>query len=279
MPRYVPPGSPLGAGHRARVVPRGVPQRAAGGRRAARVVGRGAPEGRAGAGAAAEGLRLAASHQGAAVRRTFPPAPPSALDIGRVSCRAVYHSARRAGGALRGWWGAAPPRAARALERLLKAYVSPHLIKEQLSAVSAGAEGLEDAEVTVHPSTNEVVVTYLVEDRPLELSVSLGAAHPLPPPRVTAARAPQHTTHWLAVYLAYQNGTVLNAIRMWMDTVAKRVEASPQCYICYCRLQPSTGRLPKVVCHQCRNKFHAECLRKWFQTSSKSNCPLCRANF
>ncbi|XP_063619146.1 E3 ubiquitin-protein ligase listerin [Cydia splendana] len=205
--------------------------------------------------------------------------PPSALDVGRLSCRVVHHCARWAGGALRGWWGAAPPRPARALERLLKAYVSPHLIKEQLSAVSAGAEGLEDAEVTVHPSTNEVVVTYLVEERPLELALALGAAHPLPPPRVTAPRAPPHSTHWLAVYLAYQNGTVLNAIRMWMDTVAKRVEASPQCYICYCRLHPSTGRLPKVVCHQCRNKFHAECLRKWFQTSSKSNCPLCRANF
>ncbi|XP_063360620.1 E3 ubiquitin-protein ligase listerin [Cydia amplana] len=205
--------------------------------------------------------------------------PPSALDVGRLSCRSVCHGARWAGGALRGWWGAAPARAARALERLLKAYVSPHLIKEQLTAVSAGAEGLEDAEVTVHPSTNEVVVTYLVEDRPLELSVSLGAAHPLHPPRVAAPRAPHHSTHWLAVYLAYQNGTVLNAIRMWMDTVAKRVEASPQCYICYCRLQPSTGRLPRVACHQCRNKFHAECLRKWFQTSSKSNCPLCRANF
>ncbi|KAI8435640.1 hypothetical protein MSG28_003905 [Choristoneura fumiferana] len=99
----------------------------------------------------------------------------------------------------------------------------------------------------------------------MELSVSLGAAHPLAPPRVAAAApAPAPNTHWLAVYLAYQNGTVLSALRMWMDAVARRVEAAPQCYICYCRLHPATGRLPKVPCHQCpapvRNKFHAHCL-------------------
>ncbi|KAI8423914.1 hypothetical protein MSG28_002587 [Choristoneura fumiferana] len=83
-----------------------------------------------------------------------------------------------------------------------------------------------------------------------------GAAHPLAPPRVAAAApAPAPNTHWLAVYLAYQNGTVLSALRMWMDAVARRVEAAPQCYICYCRLHPATGRLPKVPCHQCRNKF------------------------
>ncbi|KAI8422146.1 hypothetical protein MSG28_006057 [Choristoneura fumiferana] len=92
---------------------------------------------------------------------------------------------------------------ARALERLLRAHVSPALVRDQLQAVAAAA--LPDAEVTVHPSTNEVVCTFVVEERPMELSVSLGAAHPLAPPRVAAAApAPAPNTHWLAVYLAYQ---------------------------------------------------------------------------
>uniref|UniRef100_A0A1I7WPE7 E3 ubiquitin-protein ligase listerin n=1 Tax=Heterorhabditis bacteriophora TaxID=37862 RepID=A0A1I7WPE7_HETBA len=34
-----------------------------------------------------------------------------------------------------------------------------------------------------------------------------------------------------------------------------------------------------VKCRQCKNKFHSNCLYKWFESSSQSRCPLCRANF
>ncbi|XP_073948989.1 E3 ubiquitin-protein ligase listerin-like [Choristoneura fumiferana] len=142
--------------------------------------------------------------------------PSSSLDVGVLACRALYHCARWAGGALRGWWGAAPPRQARALERLLRAHVSPALVRDQLQAVAAAA--LPDAEVTVHPSTNEVVCTFVVEERPMELSVSLGAAHPLAPPRVAAAApAPAPNTHWLAVYLAYQVTAILYVSTKLLD--------------------------------------------------------------
>lgn len=131
--------------------------------------------------------------------------------MGALACRALYHCAHWAGGALRGWWAAAPGRAARALERLLRAHVSPALVRAQLRAAAAGAAQLPDAEVTVLASTREVACALALEERTLRLTVALGAAHPLQAPRVAAPAGPAgpagpaaHCTQWLAVYLAYQ---------------------------------------------------------------------------
>lgn len=37
--------------------------------------------------------------------------------------------------------------------------------------------------------------------------------------------------------------------------------------------------LPTKPCRTCKNRFHASCLYKWFQSSNSSSCPLCRALF
>ncbi|OWR45794.1 hypothetical protein KGM_210233 [Danaus plexippus plexippus] len=126
----------------------------------------------------------------------------------------------------------------------------------------------------------EVRCVLELEERELELTVRFAPSHPLALPYVsTPPNSPAPDTHWIVLYLAYQNGTLLNALKMWISAVTARVESSPQCYICYCRMHPASGRLPTVPCHQCRNKFHSPCLRKWFSTSNKSNCPLCRSKF
>lgn len=228
--------------------------------------------------------------------------------VGRLACRALFLClAGPLSGEARAWWGAAEPRAARALERVTRAFVAPALVRRQLQHVKERAGELTDASVAVHWAASEVECVFTVEERPVELRVTLGAAHPLSLPAVSTPQVgsgtPAPPTAWLAVYLAYQNGSLLHALRMWMNALHARVDASPHCYICYCRLHPSTGRLPLVFCRQCRNRFHYECLvsavrspappssprcvlsrpfcpqRKWFKTSSKSSCPLCRTNF
>ena len=37
------------------------------------------------------------------------------------------------------------------------------------------------------------------------------------------------------------------------------------------------GALPKLQCKTCNQCFHSGCLYKWFQQSSKSNCPHCQS--
>lgn len=39
----------------------------------------------------------------------------------------------------------------------------------------------------------------------------------------------------------------------------------------------SSGELPKMQCKTCKHKFHSSCIQKWFQTSNKSECPLCKS--
>lgn len=200
-----------------------------------------------------------------AARRLFEEAPAAEAGAGALACRALFLClAGPAGGAARAWWGAAAPRAARALERLARAYVAPALVRRQLQRVKERGAELGRARVAVHWAASEVECAFAVEERTVTLRVALGAAHPLSPPRVeappTGAGAPSPGGAWLAAYLAHQNGSLLHALRMWMTALHARVDASPQCYICYCRLHPSTGRLPLVPCRQCRNRFHRECL-------------------
>ncbi|CAK1598368.1 unnamed protein product [Parnassius mnemosyne] len=201
--------------------------------------------------------------------------------VGELACRALLGALGGPGVvAARGWYGAAAPRAARALRRLVAAAVAPPLVRAHLALLRAHAHRLPHAHVSIQWSSGEARCSLEVEERRVELSVRFSRAHPLEPPRLAApANSPAPDTHWLTVYLAYQNGTLLNAFKMWIRAVTARIQSAPQCYICYCRLHPASGRLPAVPCHQCRNKFHAPCLRKWFTTSNKSNCPLCRSSF
>ncbi|XP_046963350.1 E3 ubiquitin-protein ligase listerin [Vanessa cardui] len=185
-----------------------------------------------------------------------------------------------AAGEARGWCGALGVRAAAALRRVVRAAVAPALRRRLLLQLRDRAHELPDSQVTIQWSRAEVRCELQLEERTLELTVQFAEEHPLVPPQVTAPpNSPAPDTQWIVLYLAYQNGTLLNALKMWISAVTARVQSSPQCYICYCRMHPSTGRLPTVPCHQCRNKFHSPCLRKWFSTSNKSNCPLCRTKF
>ncbi|KAJ0179065.1 hypothetical protein K1T71_005840 [Dendrolimus kikuchii] len=208
--------------------------------------------------------------------------PARSEDVGALACRCVCTALGGAACAgVRGWWGAAAPRPARLLQRLVRAYVAPHLLAEQFAEAQRKGHQLGNAEVRVHQSSNEVACVFTVDERPLELRLTLSRDHPLVAPAVAAldTGAPGANTHWLALYLAYQNGTVLNALRLWTHAVAAKVSSCAQCYICYCRLHPTTGTLPRAACRQCKNKFHLPCVQKWFTTSKTRNCPLCRGDF
>ncbi|XP_053603510.1 E3 ubiquitin-protein ligase listerin isoform X2 [Plodia interpunctella] len=202
-------------------------------------------------------------------------------DVSALSCRALYHALAGPGQALaRAAWAAWTPRAARMLGKLTAAAIAPQLLKQQFQRASRRARSLVDTELTLLAAAGEAQAVHTVEDQPLRLTITFSREHPLTPPRVqTPLAGPAAGAQWLAVYLGYQNGDLLSAISLWVTSVGAKMDKAPQCYICYCRLHPGEGVLPKVFCNQCKNKFHNACLRKWFTTSKKSNCPVCRAMF
>ncbi|CAH1646885.1 unnamed protein product [Spodoptera littoralis] len=178
--------------------------------------------------------------------------------VGSLACRALYTLLTGPGAAgARGWWGAAPARAARLLERVVVQFVAPEAARQQLRELAAHAAELADTAVEISWGAREVRAVYCVDERRVELRARLAAAHPLAAPRLEAGGPGAGA--WLQLYVA-QQGSVLGAVRLWAGAVGARVEAAPQCYICYCRLHPSSGRLPRVPCHQCKNKFHNLCL-------------------
>ena len=66
------------------------------------------------------------------------------------------------------------------------------------------------------------------------------------------------------------------AILLWKRNVDKEFEGLEPCPICYSIVHPRNFSLPSIVCQTCNNKFHPDCLYKWFNTSHKNKCPLCQ---
>ncbi|KYQ46429.1 hypothetical protein ALC60_14525 [Trachymyrmex zeteki] len=77
----------------------------------------------------------------------------------------------------------------------------------------------------------------------------------------------------------YRNGSVWDGLLMWKRNLDKKFAGVEECYICFSIFHVSTYQVPKLSCHTCRKKFHTRCLYKWFSTSQKSTCPICRNVF
>jgi hypothetical protein len=59
--------------------------------------------------------------------------------------------------------------------------------------------------------------------------------------------------------------------------VERHFQGIENCFICYSVFHQSNKSLPRLGCYTCKNKFHSECLYRWFHTSQKSQCPLCQS--
>lgn len=75
------------------------------------------------------------------------------------------------------------------------------------------------------------------------------------------------------------SGNLIEIIKKWQFNALKLFQGLEECAVCYCVLHPSDKSLPGPACKQCKHKFHATCLYKWFKSSGNATCPLCRALF
>jgi E3 ubiquitin-protein ligase listerin len=73
-----------------------------------------------------------------------------------------------------------------------------------------------------------------------------------------------------------QDGTILEALQLWKKNLDKEFEGVEPCPICYSVIHMTNKSLPRLQCGVCRNKYHSNCLQKWFQTANKNNCPMCQ---
>lgn len=115
------------------------------------------------------------------------------------------------------------------------------------------------------------------------MTITVPACYPLRPAEADCAKRVGITEaqkrKWLlsmAVLLRSSNGAVTAALEVWRSNVEREFEGVEPCPICYMCVHAVNHKLPRLNCRQCRNKFHDACLANWFNTSNKSNCPVCQ---
>ncbi|XP_033336767.2 E3 ubiquitin-protein ligase listerin [Megalopta genalis] len=202
--------------------------------------------------------------------------------LDHIVCWLYRNSLRHLPVLVRQWWSASDSRVSAAVDKITTHYVSPMLCHELLSNKP---QNIENIQVKVHPVFREVIALYQMSDTKLELNITLPPNHPLEPVTVEPGQHAGGTANWrnchmqLAIFLTHQNGSVWDGLALWKKNLDKKFAGVEECYICFSIFHSSSYQIPKLSCHTCRKKFHTACLYKWFSTSQKATCPICRNVF
>lgn len=185
---------------------------------------------------------------------------------------------------VRQWLSTADTRVNTTIDKITSHYISPMLCQEELSIKRL--VNVENMQVKIHPTAREVVAVYHMDDTELELSIVLPSNHPLGTVKVEPGQyAGGGTASWrnchmqLSIFLTHQNGSVWDGLLLWKRNLDKKFASIEECYICFSIFHINTYQIPKLSCRTCRKKFHTPCLYKWFNTSHKCTCPICRNVF
>ena len=135
-----------------------------------------------------------------------------------------------------------------------------------------------------------MTTTYLKDEVTLEMSIRLPSCYPLKSIEVSCFN---HSSggggvpegKWRRWELQMRN--LLNqsdeglvaAISFWISNLDKEFEGVEPCPICYSILHNKLHVLPNLQCRTCKNKFHSNCLFKWFASSQKNKCVICQQPF
>ncbi|CAD7003345.1 unnamed protein product [Ceratitis capitata] len=207
------------------------------------------------------------------------------LTLERYACHLYTEVLKKLPAVVRKWWNISSSRQKTFVDRLTTNFVSPLICEGELSSISANKEKNENMQVTVHFSTREVIAVYFIDEVRTELTIVLPSNYPLGPVKVDCGKniggrlSSRNDALQLALFLNHQNGTILDGLALWKNTLDKKFEGVEECYVCYTVIHQDTCQLPKLTCKTCKKKFHGPCLYKWFTTSSKSTCPICRNVF
>ncbi|KAE9416435.1 hypothetical protein Angca_009130 [Angiostrongylus cantonensis] len=190
---------------------------------------------------------------------------------------------------VRSWYVGLPSTGAQIVNKYVRSHVSKLLVDAELNKVKVANQNQPKKDkllkIRVVPVSGEVVAEYTVEETTMRLSIVMPLDWPLSVPSIQLDKAivpSEKAKKWLlqlTAYLFHQNGSTVEGIMMWRRNVDRDVEGAEACTICMMTIHSTNHQLPKVKCRSCKNKFHSNCLYKWFESSSQSTCPLCRANF
>ena len=231
------------------------------------------------------------------------------------ACKLYKYTIKCIPAMVRDWWNSQSKRVSDQVDRYTTKFVSPVLIDEEIKEVNRSAHYINNPVQTNEPvmvevgaqkkptlpvddddqstikirgisSSREIISTYKMKELNMELVIQLPFNYPLGIVEVSSVRrlgvSENEWRNWLiqlTTYLTHQNGSIIQGLQIWKKNVDKKFSGVEECTICYNVIHGTNYQLPKKKCRTCRKLFHSICLYKWFESSSKSTCPLCRNLF
>ncbi|XP_048520636.1 E3 ubiquitin-protein ligase listerin [Dendroctonus ponderosae] len=184
---------------------------------------------------------------------------------------------------VRQWWTGLDNKFSQIVEKITVTHVSPHICNGALNDVLKYQDLFKNLKVKVMPIVREIQAVYMVDEAQMELTITLPANYPLGSPDIGCNRQISGTIQKQLLQfkkcILLQNGKIWDGLVLWHANLDKKFEGIEECYICYSVLHVGTYQFPKLSCRMCKKKFHSACLYKWFNTSRKSTCPICRNLF
>ncbi|XP_078416032.1 E3 ubiquitin-protein ligase listerin isoform X2 [Cetorhinus maximus] len=207
-------------------------------------------------------------------------------EVSKLACAVYYSVLEDLPATVRLWWNSQDKRVSSTVDKYTSRYVSSILSSQEISAVQSSTQTFKSMVVKARPVAREVLATYSVDDIFIELIIQLPTNYPLGSITVESGKrvgvAVQQWRNWmlqLNTFLNLQNGSIMEGLALWKSNVDKRFEGTEECMICFSVIHGSNYSLPKKACRTCKKKFHSACLYRWFTSSNKSSCPLCREMF
>ena len=207
---------------------------------------------------------------------------------GELACFALYTFLKTFPALARSWWNHSEKRLSALVLKFVTKVLSSHMYSSEIENIENRRVEWQCAELELRTSRagRDITAHYAKEEVRVEIELRPPESYPLQPVnlviRTLVKLSEAKIRGWelrLNKLFNNENASVLEAILMWKANVDRELEGIEHCTICYYIVHVSDKSLPTMACKVCKNKFHGACIRKWFQTSNKNNCPLCQNHF
>lgn len=210
-------------------------------------------------------------------------------DIERCLWNVYFQTLNNAGSLAKAWFLDLKKKKMRMdVEKFTSTHISPLVIcnkTETIRRVLDQDNDLVDDTLNVSVSKSGKVVTayYFIDNQTMEVAFIYPDTYPLKDIQVEGVHlVGVKEKQWRAWILASQSalkfngGSLLDSLDLFKRNVAMHFDGIEACAICYSILHEDHTQ-PSKECGTCHNRFHTDCLYRWFKSGSTESCPLCRS--
>ena len=209
------------------------------------------------------------------------------LSLSDVATLAVFRTIESVPTLSKKWYSDYCPRASSsAVISFVEKRVAPEMLKRELRRIGNVGSTFGEMSVTGSCVSRVITATYVQDESTLSVQITVPPTFPLRNAEVDCKKTlgipNQRWRRWelqITRMLNHEDGSILDALLLWKQNVDKEFEGVEPCPVCYSVLCVKTHTMPNLECKTCSNRFHSNCLMKWFKSSGKSQCVMCQQSW